>query len=70
VHAQQVIGARVEERRVDVAGLFNVLLGEDRRASRDAANDWQAGVVGLGFEAGNANTARSSRRGVASALAY
>ncbi|MNE86507.1 hypothetical protein D3C80_1836180 [compost metagenome] len=55
VNAQQVVGAGVEERRVDVAGFFDVLLGEDRRTGCHPADDRQAAVVGLGFEAGDAN---------------
>ncbi|MNG19940.1 hypothetical protein D3C84_1041530 [compost metagenome] len=41
MNPQQIIGARVEERRVDVAGFFDMLLGKDWRASCDPANDWQ-----------------------------
>ncbi|MNF09084.1 hypothetical protein D3C80_2096560 [compost metagenome] len=61
MNAQQVVGARMEESRVDVAGLFDVLLGQDRGAGSHSANDRQGGIVGLGFEAWNANASGSTR---------
>ena len=42
-------------------GFFDVLLGEDRRARCDAANDRQATVIGFGFEAGDTNAAGGAR---------
>ncbi|MNL48641.1 hypothetical protein D3C87_1715150 [compost metagenome] len=61
VHPQQIVSAWMEESRIDVAGLFNVLLGEDRRAGRHSTNDRQGGVIGLGFEARDANSAGCAR---------
>jgi hypothetical protein len=68
-YAQQVVGAGVEEGRVDVAGFFDVLLGEDRRACGDPANDRQAVLFGLGFQAGDADAARGARGHLDGALA-
>ena len=35
---QQVVGARLKQRRIDLAAPLDVLLGEDRAACRDAAD--------------------------------
>ncbi|MNW11382.1 hypothetical protein D3C71_2088280 [compost metagenome] len=51
----------MEERRIDVAGLLDMLLGEDRCACRDPADDRQGGFVSLGFEAGDANATGCAR---------
>ncbi|MNV92758.1 hypothetical protein D3C71_1873790 [compost metagenome] len=61
VHPQQIVSAWMEEGRIDVAGFFNVLLGQDRCAGRHSTNDRQAGVIGLGFEARDANSAGRAR---------
>lgn len=60
VDPQQVVGARMEEGRVDVAGFLDVLLRQDRRTGGDTADDRQGRFVGLGFEARDSNTARGT----------
>src|SRR3990167_5795199 len=50
VHTQQVVGARVEEGRVDVAGFLDVLLRQDRRTCGDATAERQCRLAGPGFE--------------------
>ena len=50
----------MEEGRVDVAGLLDVLLCQDRRTGSDATDDRQGRFVSLGFEARDANTPRGT----------
>ena len=40
-HAQQVVGARREQIGIDLVAALQVLLGEDRAARGDAADQWQ-----------------------------
>jgi len=69
VYAQQIVGLGVEEGRVDVAGLLDVLFGKNRRTGSDPADDGQAGFFGLGFQARDADAAGSARRHFDRALA-
>ncbi|MNN92011.1 hypothetical protein D3C81_2102170 [compost metagenome] len=57
-YTQQVVGAWVEEFRIDPAGILDILLGENRRTRSDAADDRQfAFVRGVGLEARDADAA-------------
>ncbi|MCY1186834.1 hypothetical protein D9M73_277440 [compost metagenome] len=57
-NAQQVVGARIEEFRIDPASILDILLGENRRTRCDAADDGQFAFVRcVGLEARDADAA-------------
>jgi hypothetical protein len=67
--AQQVIGARREERRIDAVLRFDVLGGEDGRSGRDASHEGQGPLNRHAGHVAQAQAARGAGRQFDGALA-